>query len=480
MDLRELGALLKAERERRGFSENDVIDRIKIGRAILIAIEEGDQDGLPHPVYAKGFIKNYAKFLDLDPEEVGEAFSLAVGVVPESHITPQHELNEPVTQQRMLGGGGGMLRYVVVALAILVVVAGVLWFFSLSPFEFSRSGPPAPGTEVSGPLSGTAAPESRDAPRPEKARPAPGAISETPPPVIPSTEPAAPPVAALPVPASEAPATVASPAVPPLDAARTTPLPHSADAEEPADPSLSPDVVLGEGGAHSVTIVARDECWIDVSVDGGGTKGIMLTKGKRFVGNFNESLLVRLGNAGGVDVRYDDKDYPLQASPGEVKTLKFVTKANGTPAAPPTTSLTTQVPVASKPQTGTPPAGAAPAVPAQAATPPAPAAPSQTVPPAVTPAAPAADTAPRPAGGRSLDIVGADGSWVIVTVDGGKPKEVFVKKGQTITEPYADRIDVRLGNPSSVIFRHEGQEYPMSTQRGEVKSIRFPNPNPNP
>lgn len=110
MDLRELGALLKAERERRGLSENDVIDRIKIGRACLVAIEEGNKDGLPHPVYAKGFVKNYAKWLELDAEEIGEAFSAAIGVVQESNIAPQHELNESVTPATIRNGGGGFLR----------------------------------------------------------------------------------------------------------------------------------------------------------------------------------------------------------------------------------------------------------------------------------------------------------------------------------------------------------------------------------
>jgi cytoskeleton protein RodZ len=475
MDLRELGALLKAERERRGLSENDVIDRIKIGRACLIAIEDGDQGGLPHPVYAKGFIKNYAKLLDLDPEEVGEAFSRAVGVVPESHIAPQHELNEPVTQTRMLGGGGGILRYVLAALGILVVVAGVLWFFSLTPFDFKRSLPPAPGSEVSGTPSASVGQPSLETTRPEPGRPSLDKAPEPPAASLPVTEPA--PSTAIPsVPAA------ADPATDPAAASRAAPAPLAADAEEPADPSLSPDVVLGEHGAHSVTIIARDECWIDVSVDGGGTKGIMLTKGKRFVGNFNESLLVRLGNAGGVEVRYDDKEYPLQAGNGEVKTLKFVTKPNGAPPQSPTTSLTTQVPVTPKtPAAGTPaapPAAGTPAAPpAATATPAAPPAVSAT--PAAPPAAavpPTGETAARPAGARSLDIIGADGSWVIVTTDGGKPREVFVKKGQTITEPYTDKIEVRLGNPSSVIFRHEGQETPLSTQRGEVKSIRFPNP----
>jgi cytoskeleton protein RodZ len=491
MDLRELGALLKAERERRGLSDNDVIDRIKIGRACLVAIEEGDKEGLPHPVYAKGFIKNYAKLLDLDPEEVGEAFAEAVGVIPDSHLALQHELNESVTQATIIRNGGrGYLRYVIVAAVILVVVAAVLWFFSLTPFNAGRTTLPAPSSRASSSdLAKGALPDQDSQPKPGSTADSQAvtASSETTPStaVPESMTPTAPvvgqPASSQPLPVSPPgtpPALTTDPAVPTAEAA------SAADAEEPADPSLSPDIVLGEHGAHSVTILALAECWIDVSVDGGITKGIMLAKGKRFVGNFNESLLVRLGNAGGVEVRYDDKNYPLQAGSGEVKTLKFVAKGNGDPQQPASNSPTTQVPLTAKPSVGAPaaPAGSPPgkAVPGAVAPPSAvtvapPAAPPVASSPAPAATPPAEGAAAGPVGSRSLEITGADGSWVIVTVDGGKPKEVFVKKGQTLTEPYKEKIEVRLGNPSSVVFRHDGQEMPVSTQRGEVKTVRFPN-----
>ena len=67
MDLRKLGALLREERERRSLSLDDVSNKIKISKTCLAAIEEGDEEKLPHPVYAKGFIRNYARLLDMGP-----------------------------------------------------------------------------------------------------------------------------------------------------------------------------------------------------------------------------------------------------------------------------------------------------------------------------------------------------------------------------------------------------------------------------
>ncbi len=477
MDLRELGALFKEERERRGLSQNDVIEKIKIGRSILVAIEDGDEGGLPHPVYAKGFIKNYAKLLDLDPDEIGDAFARALGEIPESRITPQHELNEPVSSARGFASGGKMFRYFLGAVVLLAVAVGVLWSFSLPPFDTIRLELLSPASEPA--ASGEAGPLKQEEASPtssdSSAKPVPSVTASGLP--VPAGDlpvaATAPPGSSQPAPHESAPTALPALSPPPAPAQPTQPggpasaasvtdkaALNSPDAEEPADPSLVPDVVHGEGGAHTVTIVAAEECWIDVASDGGPPKGVMLTRGMRFVGRFNDTLLVRLGNAAGVKIQYDDKDYPLHANPGEVKTLKFVAKQTSAPTAPTATATPT---APGSPASSAASAASAPAVSSPVATQ-----------PSSTPEAPAAPATPD--GMRKVEIVGTDGSWVLVIPDGGKAREIFIKKGETVIEPYKEKIEIKLGNPSSVLFRHEGQEYPVSTQQGEKKSVHFPNP----
>ena len=93
-------------------------------------------------------------------------------------------------------------------------------------------------------------------------------------------------------------------------------------------------------------------------------------------------------------------------------------------------------------------------------------------PPAVAPTpGPAAENA---AGAKEVEIYGQDGSWVIVSSDKGPSKEIYVKKGQRITVPFGEKIEIKLGNPSSVVFRYNGQETPVTTEKGGVKTIRFP------
>jgi cytoskeletal protein RodZ len=65
-----LGEVLQAARERKGVdlfrAERDTKIRLKY----LAALEDDDLAGLPPPVYTKGFIRNYALYLGLEPEEV--------------------------------------------------------------------------------------------------------------------------------------------------------------------------------------------------------------------------------------------------------------------------------------------------------------------------------------------------------------------------------------------------------------------------
>jgi cytoskeletal protein RodZ len=65
-----LGELLQAARERKGVdlfrAERDTKIRLKY----LSALEDDDLAELPPPVYTKGFIRNYALYLGLEPEEV--------------------------------------------------------------------------------------------------------------------------------------------------------------------------------------------------------------------------------------------------------------------------------------------------------------------------------------------------------------------------------------------------------------------------
>jgi len=64
----ELGHILREARETKGFSLEDVQEEIRINAKYLKSLEDGDYSALPTPVHVRGFLRNYARFLGLDPK----------------------------------------------------------------------------------------------------------------------------------------------------------------------------------------------------------------------------------------------------------------------------------------------------------------------------------------------------------------------------------------------------------------------------
>ena len=60
------GTTLASARETSNFTQRDVADALNLSMAIVQAIETGDQEKLPGRVFTKGYIRAYAKFLNLE------------------------------------------------------------------------------------------------------------------------------------------------------------------------------------------------------------------------------------------------------------------------------------------------------------------------------------------------------------------------------------------------------------------------------
>ncbi|MBI5830239.1 MAG: DUF4115 domain-containing protein [Chloroflexi bacterium] len=67
--LEALGATLRAAREARGWTLDEVERVVRIRAKYLAALEAGDLDALPSPLQARGFLRNYAQHLGLDPAQ---------------------------------------------------------------------------------------------------------------------------------------------------------------------------------------------------------------------------------------------------------------------------------------------------------------------------------------------------------------------------------------------------------------------------
>jgi len=75
------GGILKLEREKKGLSIDDVSDDLHLDKKIIYALENHNLEDLPEAAFVCGYIRNYARFLKLQPEPIVEDFKKEVNLM---------------------------------------------------------------------------------------------------------------------------------------------------------------------------------------------------------------------------------------------------------------------------------------------------------------------------------------------------------------------------------------------------------------
>lgn len=146
-ELPSVGERLRAAREEKGLSLEDIAAETRIPLRHLESLESGDWEKLPAPTYSVGFAKSYAAALGLDRAEIGEQLRAEMGGVRNDSSTIEHF--EPADPART------MPKWLVIS-AIVAIVAVVLLFTWLR--NRSLTEPDIPQATVAGPAAPQTAP----------------------------------------------------------------------------------------------------------------------------------------------------------------------------------------------------------------------------------------------------------------------------------------------------------------------------------
>ncbi|MDZ7727658.1 MAG: helix-turn-helix domain-containing protein [Dehalococcoidia bacterium] len=103
--MNELGEWLQRAREARGLTLEDAERDTRISRRYLQALETGELDVIPAPVYARGFLRSYAQYLGLDPQEAMARYPRDDGPpgiqsAPRPQAAPRQQRQAPPQQQQ--------------------------------------------------------------------------------------------------------------------------------------------------------------------------------------------------------------------------------------------------------------------------------------------------------------------------------------------------------------------------------------------
>jgi cytoskeletal protein RodZ len=123
-----LGERFRAAREARGLSLSDVAEQIRIRSVYLAAIEDENWSAIGAPVYVRGFLRTYARFLALDSEEAVAAFNgEGRQATPPTTATPSTSYRADTTPSRNLSPLIWIASLVAVALIAFLVYNEATW-----------------------------------------------------------------------------------------------------------------------------------------------------------------------------------------------------------------------------------------------------------------------------------------------------------------------------------------------------------------
>jgi len=287
------GPWLRAQREARGVTLAEIAEVSKISLRYLEALEQDRFDVLPAPVFVRGFLREYARVVGLDPDEVVNLFLVSM---PRSAVERRIEPARPANGRSAVSPRG-LLVVAIVTISILVAAALGFWITL-------RDEPPSP------PAGAQASAQRR--PRPETlASPASGS------PVTGQAD-------------SAAPAAVATTVPTPLP-----PLPAPERGAEPAGDAAAAAAPL------QLLLEFQQDCWVEVRIDDGRRASELRAGGETMTLEATDAIVLTLGNA--AVVRAELNGRPLALPVGETNRLRdfridrsLLPGASLAPPAPPT------------------------------------------------------------------------------------------------------------------------------------------------
>ncbi len=122
-----IGNLLRNAREDCGLSATDIAKVTRIPEASVHALEDGEFDALPAPVFVRGFIRAYCREVDLEPDEVlGRYDSCLHERELHSERNPDNNLGPLLLSGPEVGGSHRGLQISHVLLLLLAVATFII------------------------------------------------------------------------------------------------------------------------------------------------------------------------------------------------------------------------------------------------------------------------------------------------------------------------------------------------------------------
>lgn len=275
-----VGNELATAREAQKLSLSDISGHLRISVKYLEYLEAGENSKLPGATYVLGFVRSYAKFLNLDANAMCQRLSDEIAA---SEYQPEYHFVENKVS------GGSEWRNMLMIGAVLMVVSYTAWYFLWNDYvpdaELTAS------TELSTELAEQDTPPTDDISG--KDLPDTG-LSQTEQDSM----------------VSETTENIAIDPAPPEQADLPS---NTGVVPEPDEASPALNKVTNMEGTDGLAITALDDVWVELSTPiGQQVLAKLITKGE-VIDIPDDNYILTTGNAGAISLGYVDQDTPWQA-----------------------------------------------------------------------------------------------------------------------------------------------------------------------
>lgn len=137
-ELASFGEELRREREIRGISLKEIADATKISKRFLEAIERNDHRTLPAPVFTRGFVREYARYVGLNVEDMVNRYNYAAAnddriekpphLEKYAQVPPRDISPKPPAKRGIPPFYARIDRNAIAVVIIVAALAGVAWY----------------------------------------------------------------------------------------------------------------------------------------------------------------------------------------------------------------------------------------------------------------------------------------------------------------------------------------------------------------
>ena len=278
-----IGEFFRQVRETKGLTIDEVASKTRIRTDFVKALEDGNFAKLPDQVFARGFVRSYARSLGLDEDDAIHRFVQSAGAYYDKQVERERLKLRQAEEERKRQANR---KAVAVAIGIAILTLIFLLSREQSSLLVRRSSSDLPASVSKRTAPPT--PESQDAPpsqQSEAVPPAPKAKSSVGNNVGPVT-------GSVPTASS----------VPELAA----PVPSSLGSDGPLG-GISLEGSGATEGQLALDLEATELSWVVVQIDGGSPQEALLRPGEKARWKGQDQFILTLGNAGGVKAELNGK-----------------------------------------------------------------------------------------------------------------------------------------------------------------------------